>query len=158
MVRHAWGNSEADVVAYMDVDVSTGLEAFPPLVRAVLDGADIAIGSRRARGARVERGLLREVLSRGDIALLKLFLGFPFSDAQCGFKAVSRKATSDLLPRVRDDEWFFDTELLVVAHREGYGVKEIPVRWVEDRDSRVRIVRTAWLDILGILRMMRYRR
>ena len=158
MVKHAWAGSEADILSYMDIDLSTDLNAFPPMIRAIMDGYDIAIGSRQYKGADVDRSIRREIISRGYIWVLKLLLRFPFTDAQCGFKAVSKKIVSEVLPHIKDDEWFFDTELLHVANKEGYKVKEIPVRWIEDRDSRVKIMRTAWLDILGVLRMMKYRK
>lgn len=158
MVKYAWKKSEAEILSYMDIDLSTGLDAFPPMVRAIMDGFDVAIGSRQYKGANVDRGLKREAISRGYIWILKLLLGFPFTDAQCGFKAVSKKFVNDLFDNIEDDEWFFDTELLFLAHENGYKVKELPVRWIEDTDSRVRIVRTAWLDVKGVFRMRKYRR
>lgn len=158
MVKYAWKKSEADILTYMDVDLSTDLAAFPPMVRAIMDGYDVAIGSRQYKGAEVKRGLKREIISRGYILILKILLGFPFSDAQCGFKAVSRQLVSDLFDHIEDDEWFFDTELLYLAHRNGYRTKELPVRWIEDTDSRVKITRTAWLDVKGVFRMRRYER
>ncbi len=155
MVKHAWKESEADIVSYMDIDLSTDLDAFIPMIQAIAEGFDVAIGSRQYRGAYVERSLKREVISRGYIVILKLLLRFPFTDAQCGFKAASRKSFLELLPLIEDDEWFFDTELLYLAARRGYRVKELPVRWIEDLDSRVRIARTMWLDLKGVWRMMR---
>jgi glycosyltransferase involved in cell wall biosynthesis len=158
MVKYAWNKSEADILTYMDIDLSTDLNAFPPMVRAIMDGYDVAIGSRQYKGANVDRGFKREAISRGYIWILKLLLGFPFTDAQCGFKAVSKKLVNDLFSKIEDDEWFFDTELLFLAHENGYKVKELPVRWIEDTDSRVRIMRTAWLDVKGVFRMRKYRR
>ncbi len=158
MVKYAWSNSDADILTYMDIDLSTGLDAFPPMVRAIDEGFDIAIGSRQYKGAKVDRSLKREIISRGYIKVLKLLLGFPFSDAQCGFKAVSKKVVDELFGIIKDDEWFFDTELLHIANIEGYRVKELPVRWIEDRDSRVKITRTAWLDLKGVFRMLKYRK
>jgi glycosyltransferase involved in cell wall biosynthesis len=158
MVKYAWMESEADVLTYMDIDLSTDLNAFPPMVQAIIDGYDICIGSRQYKGADVERSLRREIISRGYIWVLKILLGFPYTDAQCGFKAVSKKTVNDLFHLIKDDEWFFDTELLYIAYKEGYTVKELPVRWIEDRDSRVKILRTAWLDIKGVFRMFGYRK
>jgi glycosyltransferase involved in cell wall biosynthesis len=158
MVKYAWVKSKADILSYMDIDLSTDLNAFPPMIEAIIDGYDIAIGSRQYKGAAVDRSIRREIISRGYIWVLKLFLGFPFTDAQCGFKAASKKVVSDLFPFIKDDEWFFDTELLYIAYKEGYRVKELPVRWIEDRDSRVKILRTAWLDIKGVFRMLGYRK
>ena len=158
MVKYAWQKSEADILSYMDIDLSTDLNAFPPMIKAIIEGYDVAIGSRQYKGADVKRSFKREAISRGYIWILKLMLGFPFTDAQCGFKAVSRQLVNDLFARIEDDEWFFDTELLYLAYRNGYKVKELPVRWLEDTDSRVKILRTAWLDIKGVLRMRKYER
>jgi len=158
MVKKAWSDSKADIVTYMDIDISTDLAAFGPLVRAIhRDGYHFSLGSRQLKGAKVTRSVKREFISRGYIVLLKLLLAFPFSDAQCGFKAADRQAFLRLCPQIQDNEWFFDTELLYLAHKQGYKVKEVPVTWVEDRDSRVRIMRTALQDIAGCLRMFKYR-
>jgi glycosyltransferase involved in cell wall biosynthesis len=157
MVKYAWSNSEAQILCYMDIDLSTDLQALPPLVQAIADGNDVSIGSRQYKGSLVERSLKREVISQGYICILKMLLGFPFTDAQCGFKAMSKKAVNELFPLIVDDEWFFDTELLFLAHKRGYKVKELPVRWIEDTDSRVKILRTMWLDIKGVFRMRRSR-
>jgi glycosyltransferase involved in cell wall biosynthesis len=158
MVKYAWQESEADILSYMDIDLSTDLKAFPPMIMAIIEGYDVVIGSRQYKGAEVKRSFKREAISRGYIWMLKLLLGFPFTDAQCGFKAVSKQLVNDLFPMIEDDEWFFDTELLYLAYRSGYKVKELPVRWIEDTDSRVKIARTAWLDIKGIFRMRKYER
>lgn len=157
-LRTAWQASAADVVAYMDVDLSTGLGHLEPLLRAVASGAcDVATGSRLAAGARVRRSLRRTVISRVYNLLLRRVLGLRVRDAQCGFKALSRPAAEALLPFVRDTGWFFDTELLVLAQRRGYHTAEIPVDWVEDLDSRVRVVATAIDDLRGIARLWRSR-
>lgn len=158
MVKYAWKKSEADILTYMDIDLSTDLNAFIPMVEAVMEDYHIAIGSRQYKGADVDRSIKREIISRGYIKVLKFLLGFPYTDAQCGFKAVSKKVVNDLFDHIVDDEWFFDTELLYIGFKEGYKVKEIPVRWIEDRDSRVKIVRTAWLDMKGVFRMMGYKK
>jgi glycosyltransferase involved in cell wall biosynthesis len=138
-LKRAFLESDADAMCYMDVDLSTDLAMITPLLRAVVeDGYDLAYGSRLARGADIERSFRREVNSRGYIALIKLLFWTKFSDAQCGFKAIGRQAAQALLPHVRDGEWFFDTELLILAEKNGYQLKEVPVRWVEDKDTRVR--------------------
>jgi glycosyltransferase involved in cell wall biosynthesis len=153
-LRHVWGSSEADVVAYMDADLSTGLDAFLPLVAPLLSGhSDLATGSRLMRGSDVVRGPKREIISRGYNLLLHAFLSARFSDAQCGFKAGRTEAVKALLPAVEDDGWFFDTELLILAQRRGLRIAEIPVVWVEDPDSKVDIVRTALDDLRGIARL-----
>jgi putative flippase GtrA len=154
-LRAAWSASEARVVCYMDVDLSTDLRALLPLVAPLLSGhSDVAIGSRLAHGARVVRGPKRELISRGYNALLHATLRARFSDAQCGFKAVRRDVAAELLPAVRDDAWFFDTELLVLAQRRGLRIHEVPVDWIDDPDSRVNIVRTAVDDLRGVARLL----
>jgi hypothetical protein len=153
-LRTAWGRSGADVVAYMDVDLSTDLGALPELLIPLLEGhADLAIGSRLARGAQVTRGIKRELISRGYNLLLRTLLGVGFSDAQCGFKAARRDAIQGLLGEIEDDAWFFDTELLYRAERRGLEIHEFAVRWVDDPDSRVAILATARADLEGIRRL-----
>jgi putative flippase GtrA len=154
-LRAAWSASEAQVVCYMDVDLSTDLRALLPLVAPLLSGhSDVAIGTRLAHGARVVRGPRRELISRAYNRLLQVALRARFSDAQCGFKAVRRDVAGELLPAVRDEAWFFDTELLVLAQRRGLRIHEVPVDWVDDPDSRVKIVRTAFDDLRGVARLM----
>ena len=154
-LRAAWSTSDAPVVAYMDVDLSTSLPALLPLVAPLLSGhRDVAIGSRLALGAHVVRGPKRELISRAYNLLLKLTLRGRFSDAQCGFKALRRDAAQMLLPLVEDNEWFFDTELLVTAERMGLRIGEVPVDWVDDPDSRVDIVSTAADDLRGVWRLL----
>ncbi len=154
-LRAAWSTSIAPVVAYMDVDLSTSLPALLPLVAPLLSGhRDVAIGSRLARGAHVVRGPKRELISRAYNVLLKFTLRGRFSDAQCGFKALRRDAAQQLLPLVEDNEWFFDTELLVTAQRLGMRIAEVPVDWVDDPDSRVHIVSTALGDLRGVRRLL----
>jgi len=153
-LRAAWSASRARVVCYMDVDLSTDLRGLLPLVAPLLSGhSDVAIGTRLAPGARVVRGPKRELISRSYNRLLHTALRARFSDAQCGFKAVRRDALDALLADVRDDGWFFDTELLVLAQRRGLRIHEVPVDWVDDPDSRVDILRTAIEDLKGVARL-----
>jgi len=153
-LRAAWSASDAAILAYMDVDLSTGLDAFPALVAPLLSGhSDVAIGSRLAAGARVQRGSKREVISRCYNLLLHGSLGTGFSDAQCGFKALSASAARLLLPLVRDEAWFFDTELLVLAEQAGLRISEVAVDWVDDPDSSVHLAGTAWEDLKGVARL-----
>ena len=153
-LRTAWLASQAPIVAYMDVDLSTDLDALLPLVAPLMSGqSDVAIGSRLAPGARVRRGPKRELISRAYNFLLHLGLGARFSDAQCGFKAITAVAARRLVPGVQDQAWFFDTELLVLAQRAGMRIHEVPVDWTDDPDSRVDIAKTAIDDLRGILRL-----
>ena len=153
-LKAAWRDSPADIVTYMDVDLSTGLGALFPMVASLASGhSEIAVGTRLSRGARIQRSLKREVISRGYNALLRFGFGVGFSDAQCGFKAARTDVVRPLLDRVEDDAWFFDTELLLLAEHNGLRVHEVPVDWVEDLDSRVRVLKTAVDDLKGLARL-----
>jgi glycosyltransferase involved in cell wall biosynthesis len=155
-LRAVWLASDAAVLAYMDVDLSTDLSALLPLVAPLLSGhSDLAIGTRLARTAQVVRGPKREIISRCYNVLLRGTLHTRFSDAQCGFKAIRREVAQQLLPLVEDTGWFFDTELLVLAERAGLRIAEVPVDWVDDPDSRVDIVATALADLRGVARLGR---
>ncbi|MBT2532067.1 bifunctional glycosyltransferase family 2/GtrA family protein [Arthrobacter sp. ISL-48] len=153
-LRDAWSASEAKVLAYLDVDLSTDLAALPPLVAPLLSGhSDISIGTRLGQSSRVSRGPKREFISRSYNFLLRRTMQVRFSDAQCGFKAIRADVARRLLPHVEDNCWFFDTELLIIAERSGLRIHEIPVDWVDDPDSRVDIKQTAMDDLRGMVRV-----
>ncbi|MSQ31922.1 MAG: glycosyltransferase family 2 protein [Dehalococcoidia bacterium] len=153
-LKKAWIESNADIVSFMDIDLSTRLESFPPMIHAIdKEGYDIAIGSRLTKGSRVTRGLKREFISRCYNLLIRMTFFTSFRDAQCGFKAMNRRVVNELIPLVKDTTWFLDTELLIIAAKNGYRIKEIPVTWVDDPDTRVRIVRTVRTDIEGLMRL-----
>jgi glycosyltransferase involved in cell wall biosynthesis len=155
-LRRVWAESEADVLSYMDIDLSTDLAAFPRLIEALVQGpCDLATGSRLLPQSETTRCWNRELISRAYNRLVSVVFRTRFSDAQCGFKAITRKTAAGLLSLVEDNGWFFDTELLVWAERRGHRILELPVRWTEDADSRVRIVRTAGQDLRGMLRLRR---
>lgn len=158
-LREAWLSSDADVVSYMDVDLSTDLHHLPELVAMVAErGCDVAIGSRLAKGSKTDRQLKREITSRGYVALIRLtFPRLRITDAQCGFKALNRKAVQTVVTHIQNRMWFFDTEMLILAHQAKLKICELPVRWVEDTDTKVKIVSTALEDIRGLARM-RFRR
>lgn len=158
-LKEAWTTGSADVVSYMDVDLSTDIEHLPELVSLVARGeCEIAIGTRLARGSQTRRGFKREFTSRAYIAMVRLtFPRLKITDAQCGFKALSRRAVEEVVPRIENRMWFFDTEMLILAQRAGLRIREIPVRWNEDPDTKVKILSTAWEDIRGLARM-RFRR
>ncbi len=154
-LRRAWTASRADIVAYMDVDLSTDLARLPALVEAIANEEyHIAIGSRLLPESRVTgRTLVRECTSRTYSLLFRSMFWTAFRDAQCGFKAVSRSVADDLVPQVRGNGWFFDSELLILAQKCGYRIRELPVHWNDDLDSRVRILPTAWEQVRGLLRL-----
>jgi len=155
-LREAWLSSDAPVLAYMDVDLSTDLAALAPLIAPLISGhSDVAIGTRLTHGSRVVRGAKRETISRCYMLLLKSVLAARFSDAQCGFKAIRADIARKLLPHIADTGWFFDTELLVLAQRTGLRIHEVPVDWVDHDDTRVDILATAAADVRGIVRLVR---
>ena len=154
-LRKAWLESDADILTYMDVDLSTDLAAFPPMVQAIgEEGFDLAVGSRLMKDSSVsKRTLKREITSRSYNVIIKAAFFTRFSDAQCGFKAISSSAAQALVPKILDQGWFFDSELLILAEKGGYRIKDIPVRWVDDPDTRVRVVKTAIDDLKGLYRL-----
>ena len=154
-LRTAWLASDADYLCYMDVDLSTELEAIPPLIDSLASqGYDLAIGSRLKKGANViGRSLKREVVSRCYNLIIQSMFLVGFRDAQCGFKAISREAARELAPLVLDNSWFFDTELLILAEKNGYRLYELPVKWTDDPDTRVKIAKTAYDDMMGLFRL-----
>jgi ubiquinone/menaquinone biosynthesis C-methylase UbiE len=155
-LKKAWSTSTADVVAYMDVDLSTGLDSLQALIDPIVEGrCEVSIGSRLAPGAEIARSVQRELTSRTYNRIARSFLRYGVVDAQCGFKAVRTSLARDLISNIEDDGWFFDTELLALAHRNGMRINEVPVRWVEDDDSRVKIAKTAADDLKGIWRLWR---
>jgi len=153
-LKRTWGDSPMEIVSYMDVDLSSGLEAFPPLIGAIAEeGYDLAIGSRLIAGSRVERSLGRRALTRGYRLIIKAMFRTRFSDAQCGFKAARADVARLLIPLIEDNNWFFDTEMLILAEKADYRVKDVPVAWVEDSDTRVNVPKTISEDLRGLARM-----
>lgn len=157
-LRTAWTELDYDISLYMDVDLAVSLEAVRPIIEAVAnDNADIAVGSRYAPGAKIERSVFRSITSVGYNILTKLFVGLKTRDAQCGFKAIRKDIAQQLLPLVRDTKWFFDTELLVLAERRGLRVMEVPVSWVETRPalrkSKVKVLQTIVEYVIDLCRL-----
>ena len=152
-LRTAWLQSTADIVCYMDADLSTELVHLPQLIQALEAGYDIAIGSRLSPGSRVTRSFKREVISRIYNLIIRATFFTSFDDAQCGFKALTRQAARAIIPQVKNNNWFFDTELLIIGAKGGYRIAPVPVRWLDDPTSTVRIVRTSTEDLKGLLRL-----
>ena len=153
-VKYAWNQGDYDYAAYMDVDLSTDLKHVPSLLHSLQRGYDIAIGSRNLHGSQIYgRSLLRTITSKGYIVLIKLFFWVHFSDAQCGFKAITKQVKEVLLPSIQDNEWFFDSELLIVGEKNGYRIYEEPVTWIDNPGSTVRVYKTAIGDLKGLYRL-----
>ena len=155
-LKRTWLQSEADILTYMDADLSSDLETFPALIESLAkDGHDLATGSRLLRPKLTTRSFKREFASRCYNILVKAMLGVHFSDAQCGFKAITSQAAGHLLPQVEDTGWFFDTELLVLGEKQGYRILDMPVKWVEQGESHVQMFSTAKADLAGLFRLRR---
>lgn len=153
-LKKTWGKSDAKIVAYMDVDLSTHIKHIPELISCLeKDDSAIAIGSRLLPASRITRSLKREIISRIYNLIIKMLHRTKFSDAQCGFKAVKAEVFRQLLPRIKNNEWFFDSEMLIIAEKLGYKIHEIPVEWNEDMGSTVKIIPTAMEDLKGLWRL-----
>jgi len=155
-VKEVWKASEASYCSYMDVDLSTDLHHLPKIIHALENGYDIAIGTRLKKGAIVEgRTFIREVTSRVlNYVFIRLFFNTHFTDAQCGFKAVTRQVVTDLLPHIVDNGWFFDGELLIVGEKSGYKIYEEPVHWVDNPGSTVQLLKTITGDVESMYRLL----
>lgn len=153
-VKKVWRESQADILVYMDVDLSSDLNNLPPLIKALSKGYDIAIGSRLLPDSKViNRPIKREILSRIYNILIKIFFQVHFSDAQCGFKGATKKVVTKLLPNIKDNAWFFDSELLIVGEKVGFKIYEEPVCWVDNPGSTVRVLPTVSGDLAGLWRL-----
>lgn len=155
-LKYTWMHSSADILCYMDIDLSSQLEFLPELIDSVSKkGFDIAIGSRNSPGSKViGRKLIREISSKGYALLIRLtFLHTHIPDAQCGFKAISREIAQKIVPRIKDNAWFFDSELLICSEKRGYKIKVVPIEWHDDPNSTVKVLKTAWEDIKGLVRI-----
>jgi glycosyltransferase involved in cell wall biosynthesis len=152
-LRTAWGQSDNDFVSYMDIDLSTGLDALIRAVNLLNEGEDIVVGNRLDKNSEIERCFKREFISRSYNVIIKFMLGIHFNDAHCGFKTGRREVIQKLLPYIVDNEWFFDTEILFYAEKLGYRIKEIPVVWKEDPDTKAKIFKDAHDDLRGLHRL-----
>ncbi len=152
-LRTSWMDSTADFVSYMDIDLSTDLRHFPQLIAQLESGYHVAIGSRLSKTSQVTRGFKREFISRSYNLLIKSMFFTSFPDAQCGFKALRRRTAATLIPHIVNNNWFFDTELLILAAKRGYRIASVPVKWDDDPNSSVNVTATATEDIKGLLRL-----
>ncbi len=154
-IKTSWLKINANIYSYMDIDLSTDLKAFPKMVNEIIKGYDIVVGSRFIKKSRVKRQLHRTVLSRVYNLFVQKLFHTKIKDMQCGFKVVNKKVVNNLLKRTRNDEWFFDTELLLLAEKEGYKIKEMPIEWSEHSDTKVKIIKTIINYIIGLIKLKR---
>ncbi len=146
-IKEGWRASNADILAFMDADLAVGLEAIPDLIDPIIkQEADLVIGSRFLPGAKAERSRRRAWVSKGYILLSRFFIGHKLTDIQCGFKAIRRKNFLKIERFLRDDFWFLDTELAVIAAISGAKIKEVPVNWQENRTNKNKSSIRLWQD------------
>ncbi|MAG44275.1 glycosyl transferase [bacterium] len=154
-IKTAWEKYSGDIYCFMDADLATGLSALPPLINGFTGGYDLVIGSRYHVHSKVNRTFIRKIFSLGYRLVLKIFLGLKVLDAPCGFKAINSKIKENILPKVQNDKWFFDSELLILVYKQGYKIKEIPVTWLDPREgkdkSRVKAISLSWNYFIQIL-------
>ncbi|MGB9914905.1 MAG: dolichyl-phosphate beta-glucosyltransferase [Candidatus Bathyarchaeales archaeon] len=148
-LKNAFKQSSGKVLVYMDLDLATDLKHLKPLVEAIaVEDYDFATGSRMLPESDVERGFTRNLASKTYNLMVRTLLGSKVRDHQCGFKAFRREPLMRLLDEVEAGHWFWDTEILVRAHRKGYRIKEIPVSWRSGRETKVRLLK----DSMGMFR------
>jgi glycosyltransferase involved in cell wall biosynthesis len=152
-LRRLIETSEADIVSYMDIDLSTNLVYHGLLIEGIRCGYDICFGTRLMQGSLTRRSLRREIVSRVFNRLVQLAFGAKFSDASCGFKAFRRDTVKALLPLIGSDSWCFDVELLLVAERNGMRLFEIPVEWIEGGQSKVELPKVTAEYLRELLRI-----
>jgi glycosyltransferase involved in cell wall biosynthesis len=139
-LKNAFKHSRGEVLVYMDLDLATDLKHLKALVDAVeSEGYDFATGSRMLQESQVKRSGTRNIASKTYNFMVRAVLGSKLKDHQCGFKAFQREPLMQILDEVGANHWFWDTEILVRAHRRGYRIKEIPVSWTGGRETKVRL-------------------
>ena len=160
-LRSAFLNSTADYCAYMDIDLATDLTALPLLIKKLdKENFDLVIGSRFHQQSKIQRSILREIISRSYIFFAKLIVGTKASDLQCGFKGFNQKVIQEFVAKTKDDKWFFDSELIFLVERAKLKICEIPVNWVETRNigrkSKVKLIKSIWEFINNLIKFKIY--
>lgn len=159
VLHRAWDRFLADCYVYMDVDLSTSLKHLSKLVNKVLkEDFDIAVGTRNHKDSKVKRSFVRTVVSKVYIFLVKIIFNTNLSDTQCGFKAFNKAVVKDLWRRLeprnwQGSAWFFDTEILILSEKRGYLVFELPVKWIENKGTKVRLLRDFLEFAQGLIRL-----
>lgn len=144
-IRESWKSFDADFYVFMDADLATDLSALPVLIKELENGNDLVIGSRFAKNASVKRSFVRKITSKIFSLITRLMFGLKIKDYPCGFKGVNKNVIKNILPEIKNNQFFFDTELVIRSAKKGLKIKEIPVTW-QDRDknkskSRVSILK-----------------
>lgn len=151
-LRESWARHDFDIYSYMDADLATDIKDFSFIVSKVAEGTDIVVGSRYVPYANVKRNLLRKILSSIYNLLLRIVLKVKFRDAQCGFKAMSKRIVQNMIPKTLDNGWFWDTELMIISIHFKYSLLEVPVTWLETRDELRRSTVSVWSEVIRNLK------
>jgi len=140
-IKKNWLAEEADIYMHMDADLSTDISHIPELIRGIEQGYDLVIGSRTSKKSKTSRSLQRSFMSLILISLIKFVFSIKLSDFQCGFKAINKDVRDNIIPKMKAvNVGFMGTEMLVVAHKKAYKIKEIPVVWEDNRISKSPII------------------
>ena len=157
-IKKSWLSSKAEIVSYMDIDLSTDLKYFIPMINMLIEEKyELVVGNRLGKNSKVlNRNLKREILSRGYNLLLRIIFFHKIKDHQCGFKGMYKSSFVDLNKNIKDikeEIWFFDTELILRAVRNKMKIGEIDVKWTDDLDSSVNVIKAIIEDLKGIYRV-----
>jgi glycosyltransferase involved in cell wall biosynthesis len=154
---NAWKAFDGEIYAYIDCDLATDMSFFPQLIDYIEEGHDLATGSRYVEGAVTTRPFLRGVTSKAYNWIIRLVFSDGIRDHQCGFKSFSRAMVEHLKDESRHDDWFWDTEAIVLARRGGFKLVEFPVEWNEKKGSRTplkRLLKDVWIHGKGLVKLL----
>jgi dolichyl-phosphate beta-glucosyltransferase len=142
-VRNGLLHAAGNILMFTDADLSAPMEEAERLFTAIRDGADVAIGSRWLQRSRqtIHQPLYRQIFGRCFNMVTRMVMRLPFADTQCGFKAFRRNAAQTIFQLQRIERWGFDPEILFIALKRGYNIKEVPVTWGHDERSRISYLR-----------------
>jgi glycosyltransferase involved in cell wall biosynthesis len=137
-LKYVWLHHNADIYAYCDIDLATKISSLKNLFNEIKNGSNIVIGSRYHKKSKSKRNFIRFILSRSYIYFCQILFKTNINDFQCGFKAIDKNIVKNILPKIKNENWFFDTELLLKAEKKRkYKIKEIPINWTENENSNV---------------------
>ncbi|MBU4369349.1 glycosyltransferase [Patescibacteria group bacterium] len=155
-IRKAWQTYTGDINIFMDADLSTELKSIHKLIKAIeQENYQIVIGSRYQKQSHLERSVIRSLFSHTYNLILKIFFNLKITDASCGFKAVSKKVIEKIVPKIKNNDLFFDTELLILARQSNLSIKEIPVTWRDEkqRKTKIKIFKTSFAYFKEIIKL-----
>jgi len=155
-IKKAWQDYLADVNIFMDADLATELKFTIPLINGITEEKyDLTIGSRYHKQSKCKRSLIRSMCSKFYNFILKIFFNIKLTDTHCGFKALSKSAVQRIIPKIKNNGLFFDTELLVLARYYNLKIKEMPVNWEDknERKTKIKIIKTGLKYLKEIIKL-----